>query len=557
MARQKFNNSKHNLLHDLKVIKLSVAAFVSLLLLSLPFITTNVLNANKNLDNRSSADSLGNSISSWVVSPNGGEVMYGNSAIQFYAKSTQTADAKFSFSADLYKDEVFFKNLFSIGVDSNPTNRDGIYTKYADLTGIPENDGYKIKLTTSDPAGENVVADFSDKTFTISPNSSKPEFTSTPPNTNIYTGDLFDYTPTVKNPSDKIVATVLPSWLTFTNNKLSGKTNSTGVYSVSLVAINSAGRQTSQIFSINVGKKAATTTVTKTPVPTSKPITTTQPGTNITPSSAPVVTTQPVGTIPAHDPVVIQLPAGDNLSTADSRIRTVVPESIKNDIVKITVEVSPNAKDWTPAYDGKSFEFSLDITKYTGGDYYLRITLEYKNGIKEVINSRVFHIIRPDTKIESVGMDKVKPVPGDRIYELRPVISAIFENKINKRIDLKTFKFILNGKDMTADSEVRLTETSFSYVPPKDLTPGKYDVRLEIGPTVAEISVKEWSFQILDKTAAATTQSNSLLDRKLLLGAVAIVVLIFLIAVWAIRVMKKERQHIYLPETEQNSIFQA
>lgn len=556
MRRQKFNEKSDRLRADMKFVKLALASIFVLLLLALPAITT-ILTRTNTFDSRSRAqDDLGNSIRSWVVSPNGDEIVYGNTAIQFYARSSSVADAQFSFTVDLYKDDTFYKNLFIISPTENPANRDGIYTKYVDLTGYPESSKYKLKLTTADPSGKNAVADYSDKYFTISPNSSKPEFTSKPPANTIYVGDTYDYTVSVTNPSTtKVTAAVIPSWLSFNGIRLTGKAPAEDIYSVNLVATNSAGRQTSQVFSINV-RKRTTSQNTTTPVVTAKPTTSTpkptttakQTPTQAPPTSTPVTTVKPVEN--TTDKIIVQFPAGDNLSSANSKIISVFPAGVKERLTKIVVEISTNARDWSKVYEGIQTEFNLDITAQQGGEHYFRFTYTFHDNTKEVVNYGPVNIIQSQP-VELLTIDTLKPGTGDQTTETRPAISAIFQNKSDKKVDTKQFKFLLNDRDLTLDPNTRVSETSFSYIPPSALGAGMYTVHVEVSLEGDKKVVKEWKFEIKDPALAAASTAQAALMRKLVLAAILIVIALFIIGIWAVKIMKKEVT-LYTPDDDLN-----
>jgi Putative Ig domain len=529
---------------DLNFIKISFASLLILLLLAVPLIVNMFVNPLVSLDRRSDAAEQTGPIQAWVVSPNGGEYVYGNTEIQFFAKNALDANSKFSFTADLLKGGQFVKNLFSVGLDQQITDRNGIRSKYVDFTGFAEASDYKVKLTSTDATGKNTLVDYSDGFFTISPNKGFPVFTSKPAGLSIKVGQSFSYTITVAdatNTTTKIVASSLPAWLKLDKNTLSGTPTVDGVYAVSLVAVNSLGRQATQVFSISASKNIATTAV-----PTTSPIPTDKSGGQL-------------GTDPAAS-IIVKLPSGDRLSKEDSKIETVLPAELSNKLSKVTVEMSRDGAKWDKVYEGSSLSFSLDTAKYEGGDYYLRFTYDYTDGTRDVKSYGPVHMVKQNADPVSldVSIRDLKPQDGESIIERTPTISATFVKPAGANVDLKSFKLEIDGKDVTSDPNTKLNVFSFSYTPSEPLSLEKHTIKIVIGAENSNPVSKVWSFTVVDKlNATDVTKDESLVKRNRILIAIiiAIIILIFFLALWGIALSKREQEY-FLSNEEKKIIEQ-
>jgi hypothetical protein len=549
MGINKKNHVKHakNSMHEnLKSIKLAFSMLIVGLFIIIPILVSQI-STKKTLETRSSANETNTNVvtgpmQSWIVSPNGSEILYGNTEIQFFAKDAANPTAKFSFTVDLFKGSEFSKNLFSLGINQQIADREGIRSKFFDFTGVAEGSDYKLKLTTTNENGTTTIQDYSDNFFTISADTSKPLFKSLPPKTTLSVGQKFEYDiKVVDTKGYKLSAPALPAWLTLSGAKLSGTANAEGVFSVILLATNDLGRQSSQIFSINVTKSATPTKVSTTNSPTPKP---TGGKTGEDPSDT---------TIPAV--ITIKLPTGDKITKLDSKIESQLPADLKQKLKKATVEISRDGKNWEKVYEGESLSFNLDTSKYEGGEYYLRFTYDFNDGTREVKSYGPVSIIKQntDSTVLDVNIKELKPISGVKITDRKPIISAVFEKPAGTNIDLKSFKLELDGKDLTTDQNTKPSPFSFTYVPGQELTVGKHTVKVQIGLENAKPVTQEWSFEIIDTAAktVAKTETKGLFTKNRIIIAViiGIIILIFILSMWAIALSKKEENY-YRTETQ-------
>ncbi len=533
---------------NLNFIKLAFATLVLLLVLALPFVISSFADPRVSLDSRSNAADEVGPIQSWVVRLNGGEIATGNTEIQFFAKNAADANAKFTFTMDLLKGGEFVKNLFTSGLDQQITDRNGIRSKFIDFTGVTEGSDYKLKLTTTDSTGKNTIVDYSDNAFIISANNAQPVFVSTPPTSAINVGQALSYEIVLKDVSNAKILTSsssFPAWLTYNQNKLSGTPTVAGVYPIVLVAVNDLGRQMSQIFSINVRSVQKTSTPTntsnvQTPVPTQ--IDTKSSGNADTSTSS----------------VNIKLPSGDRLSKSDSKIETVLPSELVGRVKKVLVEISRDGSKWDSIYNGNSLSFNLDTSKFDGGDYYLRFTYTFDDDSQSIKGYGPIHIIKQSNDQQSldVTIRDLKPLDGQQINDTKPIVSATFVKPSGANIDLKSFKFQIDGIEMGVDNKLQLNAFSFTYTPDKEMSYGKHEVKVVIGAEKANPTTKTWSFEIVNKAAEeAKNKDTGVVKRNRILIAVVLglIILIFLLALWAIALSRKEQDY-YLHEEEKKII---
>lgn len=520
-------------------IQLSIVTIIILLSISLPLLISRVSNPRITLDDRSRASSteVTGPFQSWLVSPNGGEIVTGNIEVQFYAKDSANSNTKFSYSVDLFRNGQFVKNLFSAGIDQELANRNGIRSKFIDFTGIAEGRDYKLKLTTTNSSGDKVVTDFSDNNFTISSNSSKPKFLSTPPSGSLLVGQTFTYDVKATGSQNvRIAASVLPAWLTFSNNKVSGKPTTEGIYSVSLTATDDLNRQAIQVFSINVIKQSVTPT----------------PSRKITPTPTPTV--QPTS-IDNSSVITVALPQGDNLSLSDSKVESKLPTTLLSVLKKITVEISKDATLWQKVYEGIETSFNLDIDKFDGGDYHLRFTYEYNDGKKDVKNYGPIHIIRQNSDPEAfdISFKDIKPQDGENVIDKRQVISSSFKKSAEANIDVKKFKLEINGQAIANDSKnLKLDANGFSYTPDSDWAYGKHTLSVTVALEKANPISKSWTFEVKNPTVIIRDPSFWQKNKWLIILIVTMISLLLGLSLWGFSLIKRNKAFVQSKDTAED-----
>lgn len=523
------------------------AGIIVVMLLAVPVFISQISDPNFNTDTRSAAEvTQSGMIQSWVVSPNGGEVVYGNTEVEFFAKDSNDPEATFSFSMDLLRGETIVKNLFAISATQSISDRDGIRRKYVDFTGLPESANYRLRLTTRDHSGKNKLIDYSDNFFTISRNNNKPVFVSKPPKVNLVIGEAFSYTIQVQDSTGfRLLAPNLPTWLKLQGNKLSGSTGTPGVYPVTIIAVNNDGRQNNQIFSLNI-QQPRNDPDSDTVTPTSTPQPTGDGGDSDGESDA-----------EQSDDITITLPSGDQLTRDNATIISELPEDKKNALKNIIVEISRNGTVFSTIYEGRETEFQLDISEYEGGEYYLRFTYEYADGTKEIKNYGPVEIIMQDEdQDEELSLEIISLEPGDgqKITNSKPSISAEFTKPVNDEIDLDTFQLELDGNNLSNSSNVIVSETGFSYIPDADLSKSTHEVIVSIGATSGNEVTRKWTFEIVENTDL-DEESEGVVNRNriILIAVIIIIILIFLLSIWALTLSKRDKKYEYYVDESQES----
>ncbi len=578
MNSRKFSKNR-SILEGLNVIKISFAGLMIALFAALPMVISQINTSST--DSRSNAeirypqcDSLNpcptatatptpdcsltplppacktGLIQSWVVAPNGGEIVYGNTELQFFAKNTSDPSAKFGFTMDLLKGTQFVKNLFVVASTQQITDRDGIRSKFVDLTGITEGTDYKLKLTTVDANGQNAVIDYSDSFFTISQNTARPTFVSLAPGPDIVVNQRYTYTPTISsNRPYTIAAPTLPAWLKLdaASKTIDGTPTATGIYPIVLVATDDFGRQSSQVFSLNV-KTSLSTASTTTPKPTATKAAPTTKANQTTPTPTPTLDPKTGGSTPTYtvSDIGIKLPTGDRLSKSDSKITTTMPDALASQVTTMVMEISREGNSWEKVYEGKSLSTSLDTEKYDGGDYYLRFTYTLADGNKEVKTYGPVHIVKQNTDQAAldVTIRDLKPQESEKITDRKPVISSTFQKPAGANIDLKSFKLTIDGLDLTSNPNAKLNNFSFAYTPDADMALGKHEVTVEIAAENANPTKRTWKFEIVQpESQIAKDQSLARKNRVLIGVAIGIVILIFVLSLWAIALARKEKMY--------------
>ncbi len=95
------------------------------------------------------------------------------------------------------------------------------------------------------------------------------------------------------------------------------------------------------------------------------------------------------------------------------------------------------------------------------------------------------------------------PGANGQVNNLRPNITAVFEDTSGSGIDSNTVRIIVDGKDMTIDATV--TENLVALRPLKELTAGRHDIEVQVRDRAGNGVVKTWSFNVIDKANVITS----------------------------------------------------
>lgn len=94
-------------------------------------------------------------------------------------------------------------------------------------------------------------------------------------------------------------------------------------------------------------------------------------------------------------------------------------------------------------------------------------------------------------------IDSVNPKDGNKIYELRPIISAGFYG--NNEVDTDGIELMVDGKPVTVDT--MKTKFGVQFRPTEELGYGEHSVMLMVPDSRGLKTVKSWSFKIVDPKA--------------------------------------------------------
>ncbi|MBN9503951.1 MAG: hypothetical protein BGO01_03135 [Armatimonadetes bacterium 55-13] len=90
-----------------------------------------------------------------------------------------------------------------------------------------------------------------------------------------------------------------------------------------------------------------------------------------------------------------------------------------------------------------------------------------------------------------------------RVNQLRPNITAVFEDQNGSGIDSSTVRLRLDGKDVTEDATV--TANLVAYKPAMELTAGKHEAEVRVKDRAGNYTAKTWTFNVVDKASVITS----------------------------------------------------
>jgi hypothetical protein len=119
------------------------------------------------------------------------------------------------------------------------------------------------------------------------------------------------------------------------------------------------------------------------------------------------------------------------------------------------------------------------------------ITALLKNG-GQTVQSRLNGGLVNDKEAPTV--QNLFPADGSVATTDRPKISGAFDDGRGTGVDPKSVRIRFDGRDITR--EARITETSFTYQPPRALLPGQYRVEVDLKDLSGNVGRSTWSFDI-------------------------------------------------------------
>jgi len=95
------------------------------------------------------------------------------------------------------------------------------------------------------------------------------------------------------------------------------------------------------------------------------------------------------------------------------------------------------------------------------------------------------------------------PDSNARVNQLRPNITAVFDDQNGSGIDINSARIALDARDVTEDATV--TGNLIAYRPPQALSPGAHTVDIQVRDKAGNRSAKTWSFQVVDRASVITS----------------------------------------------------
>ena len=120
-----------------------------------------------------------------------------------------------------------------------------------------------------------------------------------------------------------------------------------------------------------------------------------------------------------------------------------------------------------------------------------------KSSANEEVRAACKIIVTGKTDKVSPSFTNLTPKNGLVLEEDRkPEIGGSFEDE--SALDLKSFKLFINEENVTDNTIIE--GNTFIYIPIKELEEGKYSIKAEINDVYGNIGIKEWSFNVGERT---------------------------------------------------------
>ena len=299
-----------------------------------------------------------------------------------------------------------------------------------------------------------------------------PSIISLPQNTSIKVGDNFNYeikTTDADNDTVTLEFNKKPSFLTLNGTTLSGSTTLVGRYDVSFRAKDSKGAYSNyQIFKVNVS------------------------GTTNTPS---VVSFTSFPTTPQKGSIVVKWNSVDN-------------DGIKSLVIYI---ISDN-ENWTKLADLKPTdkEYTLDTTKHTDGEYYIKLTLTDNLGeVTDKVSPKLEIVQTTSSSTSSqivITLKDYEPSKDSKTFETKPSISANFVLPSGVTLDSAKLKVLVDETDIS--KVCKLESTSFKCTLEKDLEIGQHKVSVDFFDDKGNKYQDSWSFEVEQESSSSASSKD-------------------------------------------------
>jgi hypothetical protein len=101
------------------------------------------------------------------------------------------------------------------------------------------------------------------------------------------------------------------------------------------------------------------------------------------------------------------------------------------------------------------------------------------------------------------SISSTTPDMNGRVNNLRPNITAVFDDQSGTGVDSNAVRLVVDGKDVTNDATI--TSSLLAYKPNNELTAGRHQVDLEVRDRAGNRATKTWTFNIIDKANVITS----------------------------------------------------
>ncbi|BCX13912.1 MAG: hypothetical protein KatS3mg085_444 [Candidatus Dojkabacteria bacterium] len=238
---------------------------------------------------------------------------------------------------------------------------------------------------------------------------------------------------------------------------------------------------------------------------------------------------------------------GESMKEAEISLEFLSPKSdqiIENNLLEIVWEISPDSQTKSQILEYSSNletffqiaelennerKFSWDVSSLSEGVYYLRIKVQFDNGIAISKVSPKFVVNQNETITSIPLILNVKPEIDSTVTEVKTIEGKLVPSQ-NSSIDEKSLRVYFDGKDISENCEV--IESEFRCIITTDLAKeGLHNVKVEIGDTSGAANSFDWQFRV-DPTPLEREESQNkhesliLFNREINPNSIFIVLLI-------------------------------
>ncbi len=359
----------------------------------------------------------------------------------------------------------------SNGTSSKITSNTIVWDSTATQTTAPLNDGeYCLKICAAMKVDGIDYSVCNGRPILLINNNSLPNFTNFPSNVTLTEGQNWEFQLNASDPDGDSLTYRLVTAPTFLG--IDAATGRLYLKSLPTLANNIAQEEYTVVVAVDDGLSGAVTrsfklTIVNDVAPT------------VTPTTGNNVNQNNYGSNQSSN-IIIYFPEENSvLKGTENKLKWKVTDV--DGVEKILLSYSSNGIDWIEFANlrGDKTEYNWDVTSVPEGTYYLQVTVvDTKNSIVTHKSPR-FSVLNnlTEEELSSPLIINVEPSEG----KTQEIVNEIKGNLVpsnGAKIDPKTFKLLLDGKDITADCNV--DDLSFSCPISENLNKGKHSIQIEI-----------------------------------------------------------------------------